>query len=144
MLIEALVALSIFLIALTSITVVVITAVSNSRFAQDQNAANKYAQDGIEQLKGRGFVQIAQFGNSTQAFPDDNSLSLLNIDQVNIDNKYKRTVTFTENVNPCLTIAGKRSIRVEVKVRWNSPKCTTTTYCHSSVQSTCVTQSGGY
>lgn len=144
MLIEALVALSIFLISLTAITVTVVTAVSNSRFAQDQNAANKYAQDGIEQLKSRGFTQVALFGNSIQAFKGDNTFSLAGTDQVNIDSKYIRTATFTENAPPCLTVAGKRSIRVEVKVRWNSPKCTATTFCHSSIQTTCITQSGGY
>ncbi len=145
MLIEALVALSIFLIALTAITVTVVTAVSNSRYAQDQNAANKYAQDGIEQLKGRGFAEVDKFGNNTiYSFPGDNSFSLQNVGQVNVDNKYVRTAAFREDVTPCVNVAGKRSIRVTVTVSWNSPKCTATTFCHSSVQTTCVTQSGGY
>lgn len=136
MLIEALVALSVFLIALTAITITVVTAVANARFAQDQNAANKYAQEGLEQIKSRGYASVRNL-NGTMALGDDNALVQLPATPVNVDQKYKRDVTFT----PGGVCTG--GVRVEVVVKWNSPKClSTNTFCHQSKQTTCMTPSG--
>lgn len=139
MLIEALVALSIFLIALTAITVTVVTAVSNSRFAQDQNAANKYAQAGIEQIKNRGYTSVKNL-TGTWAMGDNNALVSLPSTPVNIEQKYKRDATFTPGIPGGVCAGG---IRVEVIVKWNSPKCqASNTFCHQSKQTTCMTQAG--
>lgn len=145
MLIEALVALSVFLIALTAITIAVVLAVTNSRFTEDQNGANKWAQDGIEKIRSLGYNEVQTFDLTGDVYTMDSSGTLNNTgneNNVNIENKYIRTATFHRGAGsqPCNSA---QSIKVTVMVRWNSGKCPSSDrFCHSSTQSTCITESG--
>ena len=138
MLLEALIAISIFMIALVVITVTVITAVANSRFTQDQNSANKYAQEGIENVRVVGYGRIKRI-TGTISMGDNGRLNDPPlVDTVNVDGKFKRYITFTQNGGPCTS-----GTRIEVVVSWSSSKCTTgNTFCHESRQSTCLTPAG--
>lgn len=145
MLIEALVALSIFLIALTAIVITLVAAVANSRFTQDQNNANKFAQGGIEKvrnLRNTNADLFSDYGPSGARYPmaEDDEIPDINQPALtpNIQGKYRRYVTFYTSNPSC------NGTLVSVTVEWNSSRCRSASnrWCHSSEQTTCFTEAG--
>jgi Tfp pilus assembly protein PilV len=147
-LLEAIVALAAVVVALAGIAVVVTASVSNSQFIQDQNQANKYAQEGIEYIKSYKEQSYADFlsnfssagalclGEASSGFPTSTEADCGTTRIGN--NKFIRRVQVTTLSN-CAS-SGQPGHQVIVTVNWQSSKCdvTTNSFCHTSELQTCV------
>lgn len=135
---EAVIALAAILLVLAAVSISVISSLSNSTFIEQQNQANKLAQQGMEYLRDQitNNGKFADFASTpgTYCF---NDIALLNpftpgiCTTANIQ-EFKREVTFTT--------ADCNGIKAVVYVRWVNGKCTGgTTFCHKQEISSCFT-----
>lgn len=149
-LLEAVIALGAVVMAVAGIAIVIASSASNATFIQNQNQANKFAQEGIEYIKSikddsyTNFLSTFQtgttycFGESFNPVIDTNNCIG---DGNRLENgRFIRKVTVSNSsANRCgdADIANTRAIRVEVL--WQSGKCdvNTNSFCHSSVMESC-------
>lgn len=152
-LLEAIVALSAVVVAVAGISVVITASVSNAQFIQDQNRANKYAQEGIEYLRSYKERSYSDFINDF-SFLDSRCLDKnFRTDTAGTDpnctnsrigddgnEKFVRKVTVASNTN-CTSDTSDPAYEVTVSVEWQSSKCDVDVdpFCHSSEVRTCFT-----
>ena len=152
-LLEAIVALSAVVVAVAGIAVVITASISNSQFVQDQNRANKYAQEGMEYLKSEKENNYSQFitkyNGKNHCFNDEFEMLIPYDGNCGGNNrlgngKFIRTIKMAES-NICKTNLSnplEKAYRAEVTVYWQSSKCdvSTNSFCHSSELTTCFAQ----
>ncbi|HRN96585.1 MAG TPA: hypothetical protein PLD54_04015, partial [Candidatus Levybacteria bacterium] len=148
-LLEAIIALSAVVVAVAGIAVVITASVSNSQFVQDQNMANKYAQEGMEYLKSEkeklGYDQFIGtyygvggskcFNEDFQRSPDVGDCKNERVG----NNKFVRKITVSDSVQCAGVLDGYLA---KITVNWQSSKCNVlaNTFCHSAELATCITQ----
>lgn len=134
-LLEAVVALSALLITIAAVTVVVLTSVNNSTFIRNQNLANKYAQAGMEYIRGMKNVSYNEFKNlyGDYCLGDENRfVAGLNC-PVNVAGQFIRKASFSTDQK-----CGENSIKLVVSVAWSSSKCSQQErWCHKSEMVSC-------
>ena len=147
-LLEAIIALSAVVLAMAGIAIVVTASVSNASFIQDQNQANKYAQEAMEYLRSDQDESYATFLNTyvkdTEFCLDGNfvpgSLTNCSLDE----GKFIRTVmASTPAIGDCGgNLYDDDSRLVTVIVKWQSGKCDVgvSPFCHQSLLRTCFTR----
>lgn len=139
--IEALIALGVAVLIVSSITVAVITSVNNSDYSKNQNLATQYAQQGMEILRQQAQSNWSNFsnyqgtsclneGSSTLTAPGSTGCGQ------NISNFFVRQVNIVQNSGSCSSIAAK----VTVSVSWTDGKCTSSgnAYCHQVSLDSCM------
>lgn len=139
--IEAVIALSVILIILAAIAIVIINGLSNSRFVQNQNLANKYAQQGIEFVRNIQQNDINTFASyEGNVYCIDEStvpqqLATCAGDTVNVGNSHIRTISLASGISPCQATEKK----ITATVTWSSSKCPSSNrFCHRSELSSCL------
>lgn len=142
--IEAIVALAAIFVIVAAIAVAVISAVSNSQFIKNQNLANKYAQQGMEFVRGVHADNIQQFQALTGSYAlgeNDTTLTAGESLTVNIGGGHIRNVHFADDEEPCVNDDGS-SInlkKVTVEVNWSSGKCSADDrFCHDATLVSCI------
>lgn len=142
--IEAIVALAAIFVIVTAITIAIVNAISNSQFVKNQNLANKYAQQGMEFVRGIHADNIEEFQILTGGYAyGENDLGLIpgETSVVNIGNSHIRNIFFTDDEQPCLNDDGS-SInlkKVTVTVKWSSGKCSSDDrFCHDTSIVSCI------
>ena len=142
-LIEAVVALAAVVIIVTAISIIVTLSVSNSTFIKNQNLANKYAQQGMEYIRGIKENDFSQFityrgiAGNNYCLDFQNQLRLDCYDQVIPELGFKRNVSF----KPGCGVNGSDT-QVGVSVKWSSGKCPQdNTFCHKAEFISCFSDS---
>jgi type II secretory pathway pseudopilin PulG len=147
-LVEALVALGAAVVVVSAITVAVITAVSNSDFAEYQNLATGYAQQGIQIVQQKSQLDWAHTatysGTGIWCLPQGTTDFYSHItdpncsdNSVNIQDKFFRQVELISSAK-C-----NNNIQAEVTVAWTDGKCSadpalSNYYCHNVTLDTCI------
>ena len=137
--IEALVALSIILLVITSISVVIISSLYNSQFIKEQNTANKYSQQGMEFMRSfqkNNLDQLVILASGTYCISGD---ALMPCGTPQILGNHNRIIDLTKDALPCAT----GEMRVTVTTSWASSKCASGTYCHESEITSCLVYNSG-
>lgn len=149
-LLEAIVALSAVVVAISGIAVVVTASLSNSQFIQDQNNANKYAQEGMEYLKSKKEESFSKFvgnysGINEACFDQEFTTSIDPSckDHRLDDGKFIRKITVQQS-DSCKTNPTETAYLAVVTVEWQSSKCNVATnpFCHKSELRTCFAETG--
>ncbi len=142
--IEAVVALAAVFIIVAAISVAIINAVNNSQFVKNQNLSNKYAQQGMEFVRGIHADNIQDFQNLSGAYAygeGDETLVFGSSSVVNIGGSHIRNITFVDDEEPCTNDDGD-SInlkKVTVVVNWSSGKCIgDDRFCHDTTLVSCL------
>ena len=122
-LIEVLIALSAAVIVITAVSVLTISSLSNTQFVRDQDQASKYAQEGIELLRGirnSSYVGYRSYNGTYCLAKDDTTLgpAVAACQTPNIDGLFIRSVTITQNGGCGVNLAS-----TVVTVSWTSSKC---------------------
>lgn len=150
--IEAIVALAAIFVIVTAITIAIISAVSNSQFIKNQNLANKYAQQGMEFVRGIHAEDIETFASFSQTYSygDDGGQSCVGtnirglcageVTTVNVGNAHIRTINFVDDEEPCLdNVTSINLKKVTVVVSWSSGKCgEDDRFCHDTTLVSCI------
>jgi len=142
--IEAIVALAAILIIVTAIAIAIVSAISNSQFIKNQNLANKYAQQGMEFVRGIRADNIDEFQILTGGYAyGENDLDLIpgETSFVNMGNSHIRNIFFTADEEPCLNGDGSSISlkKVTVVVNWSSGKCgADDRFCHNTTIVSCI------
>ncbi|HSA84277.1 MAG TPA: hypothetical protein VLF20_05355 [Patescibacteria group bacterium] len=136
-LIEVLIALSVAVIVITSVSFLSVSSLNNSAFVKDQNQASKYTQEGLEvarSIRNSNYTGFAAYTGTYCLAKDQTALgsAVASCQVPNIDDQYIRSVTITQN-NGC----GVNFANILVTVSWTSTKCSDGTYCHSSKLNSC-------
>lgn len=139
-LIEVAIALSIMLIALTAISLAMLTSLSNSQFIKNQSIAKQYAQQGMETVRSMRNNNLVQFNSydGSECMGDDNTITVDsgNCGGVNLAGSFIRQVQFTKSSTDCSS-----GTLVSVTVSWSSSKCDPSTpgsrFCHKSQLVSC-------
>lgn len=165
-LVETVIALAVALIIISSITILVVTALSNAQYSRQQNVAAQYAQELMSQIRDykdtnpAGF--FANFGNKLICVGKGESVFSApsrsvgvcgefscpppspprNI--INTDGQYRRQVCSINhapsdpaNKTPC----GPNTIFTTVDVMWSDGKCQSGNPCHSVTLNSCFSNS---
>ena len=142
--VEAIVALAAIFVIVAAIAVAIVSAVSNSQFIKSQNLANKYAQQGMEFVRGIHADNIDEFQLLSGAYSFgelDTSLIAGESLTVNIGDSHIRNIFFADDEEPCLDDNGA-SInlkKVTVIVDWSSGKCgAEDRFCHNTTIVSCI------
>lgn len=150
--IEAVVALAAIFVIVTAITIAIISAVSNSQFVKNQNLANKYAQQGMEFVRGIHAEDIETFASFSQTYSlgDDGGESCVGtnirglcaggVTTVNVGNSHIRNINFVDDEEPCLDNDTSINLKkVTVTVNWSSGKCSADDrFCHDTTLVSCI------
>ncbi len=134
-LIEVLVALTVAVIIVSAVTAISISSLSNAQFVRDQDQALKYAQEGVELVRG---VRNSDYGgfklnyDGWYCLGDDHSLvsSVASCDTLNVVGKYIRSVRIRQGI--CNNDINNNLAEVTVNVSYTSGKCKSGSSCHSS------------
>ncbi len=146
-LIEALIALSIIMIILTSLSTILASSLFNSQFIKEQNRANKYSQEGVEMVRAfqesniLGFKEL-ETGVYCIDAGGDNSIDLMadpdpavTCDtEPNVGGNMQREISVVRDIL-CDTPPdplGDGLSDVTVTTRWNSSKCDGADFCHEA------------
>lgn len=144
-LIEVLIAISLSVIIITSMTIAVTTAINNADFSKNQNLATQFAQEGMEIIKQQQDVNyqalnalngryclaqtcsaIVSGTGSCGSNPGGTSTNCT----TNINNNF-----FIRQVDvlPAGTPGAKcaNTVQATVSVLWTDGKCSSGSYCHS-------------
>lgn len=149
-LLEAVIALAAVIMAVAGIAIVIASSASNATFIQNQNQANKFAQEGIEFIKSikdesyTNFLNMFQigtiycYGESFEPVIDNNNCIG---DGNRLDNgKFIRKVTVSNSIADRCGNSDPENVRIiKVEVSWQSGKCDVSSnpFCHSSVLESC-------
>lgn len=141
-LVEAVVALAAILVIVTGISVIVSLGVNNSTFVKNQNQANKYAQQGMEFIRGlkendyAEFISYKGIAGNNYCLDAQNQLRQDCYDQVISGIGFKRNVSF----KPGCGLNGTDT-EVQVSVKWSSGKCPQNdTFCHKAELISCFAE----
>lgn len=157
-LIEVVVALAAAVVVVSSITVAVLTALTNAEYSRAENQATSFAQQGMELIRSMrnsnfsNFVAIANTNTYCMA-KSCTSLSLTannnasqscgpeaqNCGPQNLDT-FVREVTIDQGKTEC----GTATYKVTVSVSWADNKCTSTSnlFCHKVSIVSCFSNYG--
>lgn len=144
-LVEVAIALSVMLIALTAISLAIITSLSNSQFIKNQSIAKQYAQQGMETVRTIRNNNLTQFNSydGSECMGNDNTISVDsgNCGGVNLAGSFIRQVQFTKGSSDCSS-----GTLVSVTVSWSSSKCDPSSpvsrFCHKSQLISCFQEQG--
>ena len=149
--IEAVVALAAVFVIVAAIAVVILNSVNNSQFVKNQNLANKYAQQGMEFIRGIQASNLEDFSTLSGSYGMDDEASSLTEESltVNVGNTHIRNIYITENEEPCINTGSvlpeEQNIglkKVTVIVSWSSGKCgsdeTENRFCHDTTLVSCI------
>jgi len=149
--IEAVVALAAVFVIVAAIAVVILNAVNNSQFVKNQNLANKYAQQGMEYVRGIQAGNLDEFNTLSGSYGMGDSGSELTEESltVNVGSSHIRNLYIVENEEPCINtgsvVPEEQNIglkKVTVEVRWSSGKCgsseTEDRFCHDTTLVSCI------
>ncbi|HSW96775.1 MAG TPA: hypothetical protein VLF89_03040 [Candidatus Saccharimonadales bacterium] len=144
-LVEVLIAVSITVLIVSSMTIAVITALSNTDYSKNQNLATQFAQEGMEivkQLEGVNYQTLNSLNGryclaqscstltTTTGICGLNTNGNTNNCNTNINNNF-----FIRQIDilPAGSAGAKcvNTIQATVSVLWTDGKCTAGTYCHS-------------
>ncbi|HSW88354.1 MAG TPA: hypothetical protein VLG12_04275 [Candidatus Saccharimonadales bacterium] len=145
-LVEVLIAISITVLIVSSMTIAVITAISNTDYSKNQNLATQFAQEGMEvvkQLEGTNYQTLSSL-NGRYCLAQTCSTLTTTTGSCGL-NAAGNTTNCSTNVNNNFFIrqidmlpagaAGAKcinTIQATVSVLWTDGKCTPAgTYCHS-------------
>lgn len=148
-LLEAVVALAVIVIVVTAMAVVVTVSINNANFVKEQYLANKYAQEGIEQIRsqaGNDSSVLTSLSDSNNKYYFDSGYKLVpseGDDQI-YPQGFKRVIIIEKDT--CAGPPGNDpgTVQVEVEVRWSGGKCAsdeTDRFCHKADATTCLTPS---
>ena len=136
--VEVLVALAAAVIILTSITVSVITSMSNTSYGSNQNAATQYAQESIDVVRKMRDTNYSRFVETSSinryCMGEDNNLSDRNDCIRSNIGIFQRTIEFDSNSENC----GSTAIRVKAVVAWSDSKCENNAFCHDVELVSCL------
>jgi len=134
-LIEALAAITILGLVISAIGVVITTSLSNATFNENQTMATKYAQQGaeiIEQIRDDNYEAFQNYDGTYCLAKGQTTLgSPTNCTAPNTD-IFIRSVTIQQNG------CGANIAQVTVTVSFADGKCSSGSYCHKQVVSTCL------
>lgn len=160
LIIEAIIALSALLVLIAAIAVVITVSLSNATFSNNQDLANKHAQEGIEIIRdlARSNSNIP-LGSGATVFTIDGNAFCMDSEGnitagtggsvprdgcgVNLADTFVRTVAFDRDFCGGAPFQGTE---VAVQVAWSSGKCTCTNvatctiaqrYCHQAELVSC-------
>lgn len=137
-LIEVLIALTVAVVVISTVTIINISSSNNAKFVKDQSQASKYAQEGMEVMRS---IRNNNYGNyknysGTYCLSKDQAIlgsAVSSCQTANIDSQYIRFVQIQQNGGCGATLA-----RTTVTVAWTSTKCSPSgSYCHSSELTSC-------
>jgi type II secretory pathway pseudopilin PulG len=145
--IEAVVALGAAVVIIGVITVVVVTSLSNSELAKNQNLATQYAQQAIETARELSETNWVSFYQSREGYClDNNSKTFTQPEGASNTCKmtnsiFTRQVTIQITPNSCSNLPSAAIGKVVVVVGWNDSKCTSGSdlYCHKVKLESCFT-----
>ncbi len=138
-LIEVLVALGIISLIVTGVATIITQSLSNTQFSKDQEAATKYAQEGLETVRSVRNSNYATFAtlsgryclgaNSQSLGATQPSCTVPNVET------FIREIRI-EQTPGCNTNAAK----VTATVSWTDGKCPANGYCHNASLVTCLSK----
>ncbi|KKR25316.1 MAG: hypothetical protein A3C27_00500 [Candidatus Levybacteria bacterium RIFCSPHIGHO2_02_FULL_39_36] len=141
--VEATIALASILLALTAISIAVMTSLNNSSFIKDQTLASKYAQQGMEHMRYLRNIDPVSFeAMESQIYcmnPPDNSLIPGQCSGVNIatDGQFKREAEIQQSS----LVDCSMGTKIIVTVYWASSKCDAADrFCHKSQLISCFSR----
>jgi Tfp pilus assembly protein PilV len=136
-LIEALGALAVLALVISTVSSLVVTSLSNAQFEKNKTFAAKYAQQGIE-------TAMAIRNSNYHAFTNYNGIYCLGQDQMNLGTSQGSCTTanignFIRSVQIEQTPGCSPSVaRVVVYVSFTDGKCANGVYCHMKTQTVCL------
>lgn len=155
-LLEAIVAMAVILIVVSSIATVITLGVNNSTFVKNQNLANKHSQDGLEKIltihkrnttipvesgSGTNSLNISELGG-TYCFGEDDVLYTESPCDPNIDGIFVREATFAQGkCGEDESFVGGTEISIDVS--WVSGRCPENDrFCHAAKLASCIARDG--
>src|SRR5258708_22405731 len=139
-LLEVLIALGLLSIIMSSLIVVILSALNNANFGKNQNLATQYAQEGMEIMRNIRDQNYGTFSSlaGTYCIPEnchDSQCFIATPCTVNIKTEFVRKVTINRNAAVCGGVSTKSTLAVS----WNDGKCKTrSTYCHNVTLTSCL------
>jgi len=135
-LIETLAAIAIITVVITAMGISVTTALSNAEFNQNETLATKYAQQGTEimqQIRDDNYPVFQTYNGIYCLSKGQTSLGSVQSGCTvpNVD-KFIRSIQIQQNA--CANNVSK----VTVTVSFTDGKCQSNTYCHSEVDTSCL------
>jgi len=136
-LIEVLIALSVAVVVITSVTLIAITSLNNTQSSKNQEQATKYAQEGMEivrKVRNSSYATFAGYNGTYCVAKGQLTLGaqLGSCTTTNINSLYVRSVQIQPNSG-----CGVNLSRVVVTVAWSDTKCSTGSYCRKSELVSC-------
>jgi|SRR5579859_5116766 len=142
---EVLIAVGISVVLLTSMTVAITTALSNTDYSKNQNLATQYAQEGMELLKQMQVTDYQTFSSlsgryclaqTCSAVTTSNGICGPNLGGSAINCATNMNNNFFIRQVDMLTAGSAQAkcintTQATVSVLWTDGKCPTGTYCHS-------------
>src|ERR1035437_1247949 len=119
-LIEVVLGLTVAVIIMTAITTVVINSLQNAEFSKNQNLAEQYAQEGIEQMRNLRDSNYGSFSSLNGTYCLNKNDSVLHpgdscATTPNVDNFIRQV-----QINPA---SCNGTTNVDVQVFWSDGKC---------------------
>jgi type II secretory pathway pseudopilin PulG len=142
-LIEAVVALSVMLLIIAAIAVTVVNGLYNSQFIKNQNLANKYAQQAMEQVRFMQENDLAGFATLSGSYCVGEDNIFVTGDKntcppnMGTPPTHKRIVDIEEDVSVCQS----DEFKITVTDSWSSSKCASdNAFCHKSELVSCLSK----
>lgn len=136
-LIEALAALSIIAIVISSIAAAVILSLSNASFTKNKTSAAGYAQQGMELMRQLRSDDYDTFRTYDGTYCLGKGETVLGVPQSSCDTQNVDTFIRTINVDQSPG-CGANVAKVMVEVAWSDGKCKSAdSYCHKEVNTSC-------
>lgn len=148
-LVEILVAMSVTIIVVTSMSYAVINSLKNAQYGRNQAVGTQYTTEGMELVRSQRYSDYATFKTlsgkycldaTCQALVQNSNnkcgpISNLCINTVNVGTAFSRVVEFQKNATPC-----NGGTQVSVYVSWADGRCSNpNVFCQQVSQSSCIT-----
>jgi type II secretory pathway pseudopilin PulG len=144
-LVELLIALSIAIVVITSMTIAVVSSLNNAAFSKNQTLATQYAQEGMEIVKQMQVSNYQTFSSLSGRYCLSQTCSALTTSTGSCGlNSNGNVANCSTNVNSNLFIRQidmflpgsaqakcLNTTQATVSVLWTDGKCPANTYCHS-------------
>ncbi len=134
-LVEVLLGLAIATIALSGVTVVAISSLSNAQQGRNQIQATKYSQEGIEivrRIRNSDYAAFANYNGTYCLGTNQTTLGVAATCTTPNVGQFIRSVQIEQNAG-----CGASLARATVRVAWTDAKCSAGVYCHSSQLQSC-------
>lgn len=138
-LIEVLIALGIISMVITGVATIVTQSLTNAQFSKEQDTATKYAQEGLEtvrSIRDQNYNAFALLNGryclakNTQSLGDiQPSCATPNVDQFIREVAIETTPGCNANVS-----------KVTVTVSWTDGKCLSSSFCHNTKLTSCLSR----